>query len=128
MADPLPQHSQIVFPVALDAGSAETENIAHWSDPWGWLELFVLSQVFWGVLLFVPGSQAFRIYVRAFPYVVSLVALVSCARSSGTDTAVPGARWIIAAMLLLVANLVHDETWFMAGVAMQMIYYHWPLI
>ena len=117
MADPLPQHSQIVFPVALDAGSAETENIAHWSDPWGWLELFVLSQVFWGVLLFVPGSQAFRIYVRAFPYVVSLVALVSCARSSGTDTAVPGARWIIAAMLLLVANLVHDETWFMAGVA-----------
>ena len=26
--------------------------------PWGWLELFVLVQVLWGVLLFVPGSQA----------------------------------------------------------------------
>ena len=49
-------------------------------------------QVFWGVLLFLPGSQAFRTYIRAFPYVTSLVALVACARSSGTDTAACRAR------------------------------------
>src|SRR4051812_18481390 len=87
------------------------------SEPWGWLELFVLTQVFWGVLLFIPGSQSFRFYIRAFPYVASLAALFSCARSSGTEAGVPGARWMIAAMLLLVANLVHEETWLTAGVA-----------
>jgi hypothetical protein len=30
---------------------------------------------------------------------------------------VPGATWILAALVLLVANLVHEETWFTAGVA-----------
>jgi hypothetical protein len=87
------------------------------SESWGWLELFVLTQVLWGVLLFLPGSQAFRIYIRAFPYVASLAALLSCARANGTDAGVPGARWMIAAMVLLAANLVHEETWLTAGVA-----------
>jgi hypothetical protein len=95
----------------------EWEQVAERREPWGWLELFVLSQVFWGVLLFVPGSQVFRVYIRAFPYVASLAALLSCARASGTDTVVPGARWMIAVMALLIANLVHEETWLKAGIA-----------
>jgi hypothetical protein len=113
----LPQPSPIVFPVSLHPHEAEFEQVAARSEPWGWLELFVLSQVFWGVLLFIPGSQAFRVYIRAFPYVASLAALLSCARASGTDAVVPGARWMIAVMALLVANLVHEETWLTAGVA-----------
>jgi hypothetical protein len=113
----LPQPSPIVFPVSLHAPEVEWEHVAEHREPWGWLELFVLSQVFWGVLLFVPGSQAFRVYIRAFPYVASLAALLSCARASGTDTVVPGARWMLAVMALLIANLVHEETWLRAGVA-----------
>ena len=46
---------------------------------------FVLVQVLWGVLLFVPGSQAYRIYIRGFPFVASLIALgrVHAIRRSG---------------------------------------------
>ena len=84
---------------------------------WGWLELFVLVQVLWGVLLFVPGSQAYRIYIRAFPYVTSLVALGACMRSSGADSGAPGARWILASLALMIASLVHPSTWLMSGVA-----------
>jgi hypothetical protein len=119
MPDRLSQPSPFVFPVALEPDIYQTDHVATRRSPWGWLELFVVSQVFWGVLLFIPGSQAFRIYIRAFPYVTSLAALLSCARSTGTDTNVPGARWIIAVVLLLAANLVHDETWFAAGVAQE---------
>jgi hypothetical protein len=117
MPDRLSQPSPFVFPVALQTDTYQADYATAGRDSWGWLELFVVSQVFWGVLLFIPGSQAFRIYIRAFPYVTSLAALVGCARSSGTDTNVPGARWMIAVVLLLAANLVHDETWFTAAVA-----------
>ncbi len=117
MRDRSPQPSQFVFPVALQIDWPEAAHVAQRSEPWGWLELFLVTQVFWGVLLFVPGSQAFRIYIRGFPYICSLAALVSCTRSSGTDAAVPGARWIVAVIVLLAANLVHEETWFQAGVA-----------
>ena len=108
------QHSQFVFPVALQPAVFD-EPAAERGDGWGWLEVFVLIQVFWAVLLFIPGSQAYRVYIRAFPYVASLVALVGCARSAGADTVVPGARWILAVLALLVANLMHEETWFTAG-------------
>jgi hypothetical protein len=119
MQDRSPQPSSLVFPIALQPELQEPagEQAAVRSESWGWLELFVFSQVLWGVLLFVPGSQAYRTYIRGFPYVASLIALVACSRSGATDTAVPGARWIVCVILLLVANLVHVETSIMAGVA-----------
>ena len=86
-------------------------------DRWGWLEIFVLVQLMWGVLLFIPGSQAYRTYIRAFPYVTSLIALVVCARSTGTEALVPGSRWLLAAGMLLMANLLHEETQMRAGLA-----------
>ena len=115
-----PQPSSIIFPVALQPEPAVLdEPVIHaQSDSWGWLELFVLSQVFWGVLLFLPGSQAYRSYIRAFPYVSSLIALVSCARrGSAGSGGVPGGQWIFAALLLLAAELVHPQTAFVAGLA-----------
>ena len=118
MRDESPQPSQIVFPIALEPAEYAEEPIAVTTDRWASLEVFVLVQVFWGLLLFVPGSQSYRTYIRAFPYVASLVALaVAFARSSGTDAVVPGARWILAVLVLLAANLVHDQTWVMAGSA-----------
>src|SRR5207244_3216728 len=68
-------------------------------------------------LLFMPGSQAFRAYIRAAPYVASLLALLACLRSGATDVTVPGARWIVAVIVLLVFNLLHSETWLMSGTA-----------
>jgi hypothetical protein len=113
-----PQSSQIVFPAALESAEEEVGAVPlAGSEAWGWIEIFVLCQVFWGVLLFLPGSQAYRMYIRAFPYVASIVALFACARSNGTETSVPGARWIIAALLLLVFSLTHPDTWLEAGAA-----------
>lgn len=97
--------------------AVEDEPVVVYSDRWGWLEIFVLIQVFWAILLFVPGSQAFRIYIRAFPYVASLVALAACARSAGADMAMPGARWVLGVLGLLILNLLHASTWFTAGLA-----------
>src|ERR1700736_1253339 len=87
MQDRSPQLSSLVFPIALQPEVPEQAAVR--SESWGWLELFVFSQVLWGVLLFVPGSQAYRTYIRGFPYVASLTALVACSRSGATDTAVP---------------------------------------
>lgn len=121
MADQLSQPSPFVFPVALQPAEAEPETrVVPQGTRWGWIELFVLSQVFWGVLLFIPGSQPFRFYIRAFPYLSSLIAVVACARSNGTSAQVPGSGWILAVLALLIGNLVHEETWFTAGVAQVM--------
>lgn len=117
MRDESPQPSPLIFPVALQPEDAEAEHVEVRAEPWGWLEVFVLTQVFWGILLFIPGSQAYRTAIRAFPYVASLVALAGCVRAGGTDVVVPGARWIIAAIVLLIANLLHEATWLMSGIA-----------
>jgi hypothetical protein len=118
MDDQSQQPSSFVFPIALQPAVVEPEAPpVGQTEGWGWLELFVLSQVFWGVLLFIPGSQSFRFYIRAFPYLTSLVAVIACARSNATNMKVPGASWILAALVLLIVNLVHEETWFTAGVA-----------
>jgi len=117
MRDESSQPSHFVFPVSLHPKYAEAEQVDERVESWGWLEVFVLTQVFWGLLLFVPGSQAYRTAIRAFPYVASLLALAGCARFGSTSFTAPGARWIMAALLLLVANLLHDETWIGAGMA-----------
>lgn len=119
MRDQSFQPSQIIFPVALDPAVHDTveETAGAPQAAWGWLEFFVLVQVLWGVLLFVPGSQAYRIYIRGFPYVASLIALGVCLRSSGADSGVPGARWILASLALMIASLAHPATWLMSGTA-----------
>lgn len=119
MRDQSLEPSQFVFPAALQPAvdEAADQEAGVPDDGWGWLELFVLVQVLWGVLLFVPGSQAYRIYIRGFPYVASLVALGVCVRSSGADIGAPGARWILASLVLMVASLVHPATWLMSGSA-----------
>ena len=119
MRDQSLQPSQIVFPVSLHPEERETaeEGAGTPHVAWGWLEIFVLVQVLWGVLLFVPGSQTYRVYIRGFPYISSLIALFACLRSSRADSGTPGASWILASLALMVASLVHPSTWFMSGIA-----------
>jgi hypothetical protein len=113
------QPSQIVFPVDLHPELRdEADEGTHVPRvAWGWLELFVLVQVLWGVLLFVPGSQAYRFFIRGFPYVASLIALIACLRTTGIESRAPGARWILASLAIMVASLAHPATWLMSGIA-----------
>jgi hypothetical protein len=111
------QPSPVVFPVALQPQEWSEDEAEVNREPWGWLETFVLIQVIWGVLLFLPGSQAYRTYIRGFPYVASLVALIGCLRSGHIDVFGPGARWIVVSLFLLVASLMHPDSWLTSGTA-----------
>ena len=113
----LPQHSsQIAFPVALQPPDVD-EHVHAEQEAWGWLETFVLIQVVWGVLLFLPGSQAYRTYIRAFPYLASLAALGTSIRSGSIDSYGPGARWVLVSFFLLVTSLMHPDSWLSSGTA-----------
>lgn len=118
MRDQSLEPSPIIFPAALHPAVEDpVDEDVRISDGWGWLEVFVLVQVLWGVLLFVPGSQNYRIYIRGFPFAASLLALAACLRAGGADSGAPGARWIVASLMLMVASLVHPATWLMSGAA-----------
>lgn len=117
MPNQWPPSSALPYPpVESDADAVSIEK-----ESWGWIELFIAIQLLWGVLLFVPGMQAFRVYIRALPYVTSLGALVYyMARSAGERLPVQ-AHWLVAVFALLALNLLHTETHMTAGVA-QMVF------
>jgi hypothetical protein len=94
-----------------------TEAPAAAVERWGWIELFIGIQLLWGVLLFVPGMQPYRAYIRALPYVASLGALLFYLRRNAGEPLPATGRWLIAVFGLLVLNLLHSETHLMAGVA-----------
>jgi len=83
---------------------------------WSWPELFIAIQVLWGLVLFLPGAQGYRVYIRALPYVLSLVSLLHYFRK-GTGEPLPGSgRWLVACFALLLLNLLQSSTHLAAGV------------
>jgi hypothetical protein len=86
-------------------------------EGWGWLELFLAIQFLWSALLFFPGMQPFRAYIRALPYVASLGTLVVYLPRSTGERLSPGCGWLVAAFGLLGLNLLHAETHLLAGIA-----------
>src|SRR5215212_2081007 len=87
-------------------------------DRWPWVEWFVCAQFLWGALLFIPGAQPYRPIIRALPYASSLAMLVVYFPQRSTWTKAPGsASFMLAALGVLVANLLHPTTQFAAGVA-----------
>jgi len=86
-------------------------------EGWGWIELFIAIQLLWGLLLFVPGMQPFRVYIRALPYVSSLGALAFYMRRGTGEPLAPSSRWLLGVFVLLALNLLHEETHLLAGIA-----------
>ena len=84
---------------------------------WGWIELFAAIQILWGALLFVPGVQPYRIYIRALPYVASLGALVFAMLRTSSEPLPASSRWLLASFALLAASLLHADTHLKAGLA-----------
>jgi hypothetical protein len=67
-----------------------------------------------GALIFVPGAQSVRIFIRAFPFAAGLVALAaSIRRRSGPLT--PSGPWLLASFVLLAIGLLNPSTHFKAG-------------
>ena len=52
----------------------QNETVAPGYVPWGFAEVFVISQTALPALLYLPGSQAFRLPIRFSAFAISLAA------------------------------------------------------
>jgi hypothetical protein len=86
-------------------------------ERWPWVEGFVCVQVLWGALLFIPRAQAYRPIIRALPYAASVGMFLLYFPQRSTMKAPMSASFMVAALVVLVANLLHPTTQFVAGVA-----------
>jgi len=120
MSHQWPPSSALPYPLEAEADVAFTDQDRSCPEPvegWGWIELFIAIQLLWGLLLFVPGMQAVRVYIRALPYVSSLGALIFYMQRSSGGPLPASCRWLIAVFGLLALNLLHQETHLSAGIA-----------
>ncbi|HET9360121.1 MAG TPA: hypothetical protein VFO58_10230 [Vicinamibacterales bacterium] len=85
-------------------------------ERWGWPELFIAIQLLWGAVLFLPGAQGYRVYIRALPYVLSGAALVYYFRRATGEPIPTSAKWLFACFALLTLNLLQSTTHLVAGV------------
>ena len=99
----------------IDAGDAfdRVDEASRWS----WAELFVAIQLLLGLVLFLPGAQSYRTVVRALPYIVSGAALIYYFRVGTGERLPASSKWLVATIVLLIANLLHGSTHWIAGLA-----------
>jgi hypothetical protein len=80
-------------------------------ERWGFPEFFVISQTLIPALLYFPGTQPFRLYIRIASFVISFATLlwwaVAVAKTSRSHPAQP---WIFATMAYVVVMFVHPAT------------------
>lgn len=93
--------------------------------PWGFAELFVISQTALPALLYLPGTQPLRLTIRMSAFLVSLAAfawwLIQSNRQAPPHRAY---AWVVAVMLLLGVMLFHPTTNSLyGGVAHAMVYF-----
>lgn len=91
------------LPVAFDATAPRI--------PWGFGEIFVVSQTALPALLFLPGMQAIRLPIRVAAFGISLAALLWWALSSTPRLPASKAQsWVVSIMALLALMLFHPKT------------------
>ena len=95
---------------------AATFTPARSDERWGWAEVFIAIQLLWGIALFVPGAQGYRVYIRALPYVISGVSLAYYFRRETGEPLAQCARWLLVSFALLLVNLLQPTTHMLAGV------------
>jgi hypothetical protein len=101
-------------PVLRMRGAART--VVTRDGAWGWAELFIALQILWGLVLFLPGAQGYRVYIRALPYVISGASLVYYFRRPTGEPLPRSAKWLFASFTLLLLNLLHPTTHLKAGI------------
>jgi hypothetical protein len=113
MSSPWLRSSELTYDGAIDDGVGSATD-----EQWlGFAEAFIALQLVFGLVLFVPGAQAFRTVVRAMPYIVSGAAILYYFRHA-TGTSLPSStKWLVVSFLLLLLNLLHESAHLMAGLA-----------
>ena len=88
------------------------------SSQWGLPEWFAVAQVAGPALLYLPGSQAFRVPLRVGVFALSLMGLVWCLRRSRLTRVHPSWILLVIAAVYMVVMIFHPATnTMMAGLA-----------
>ena len=92
--------------------------------PWGIPELFVISQTAIPALLYVPGTQPLRFYVRVASFAIALAVIVWCVLASVRRPRPHSAQpWLVAVVVYVTAMIVHPLTASTtAGIAQLVLY------
>ena len=78
---------------------------------WGIAEFFIISQTALPALLFLPGTQGIRFYVRVASFGISIAILAWWAFGNVKKTrAHPAQSWLIVAMVYTAAMIIHPTT------------------
>lgn len=104
-------------PASVRGAAPREEDFAARRTPRGLIEAFIAVQFLWGVLLFLPGAQGYRAYVRALPYVASLLLFAFYYGGRRHYRAPAATKFLVLVMLLLGFNLFHPETYLLVGAA-----------
>jgi hypothetical protein len=92
--------------------------------PWGLAEFFIISQTAIPALLFLPGTQPVRFYVRVASFAISLGLLVWWASGNARRTAPhPAQNWILASLAYLGLMILHPFTSSTIGGVAQFVLY-----
>lgn len=93
--------------------------------PTGFVEWFVVLQTAVPALLYLPGSQAYRLPLRIGAYVIALVGFALWRFDRGARPSVrhPAERWLLFVLLYLTLMIFHPLTsGLLAGVAQTLLY------
>lgn len=104
---------------------ARALNEANIALPWGFPEFFVISQTLFPAILYLPGTQIFRLPLRVASFGISLFALFLwlSSKSSRNIKPHPAAHWLILVIVCLALMIFHPTTNTpLAGVAQTMLY------
>ena len=94
-------------------------------EKWGFAEIFIISQTALPALLYLPGSQAFRLPIRFSAFAISLGAFAWYqVQASAQAVRSPMQPWVAGIMALLGVMLFHPETSsLVGGIAHMAVYF-----
>ena len=94
------------------------DSIVPRTSIWGLPEWFAVAQVAGPALLYLPGSQIFRVPLRMGVFALSLMGLVWCLRRSRVTRTHPSWNLLLGAAIYMAVMLLHPATnTTMAGLA-----------
>jgi hypothetical protein len=112
-----------LFDELADTGAGPEERLG-WM-PSGFVEWFALGQTLLPALLFLPGSQAYRLPIRTGAYAVSLLAFALWwfDRGGHRRGKHPASGWILLTVLWLGLMMLHPDSGQLSGFAQLCLYF-----